>query len=121
MIRFQYLTTKHLSLVESIVGYRPHMEKVLSSLGFKICVFSNGKPIFLWICVYGTKPKHAYLAEVWRDSSVLAARVFSHVRKYFDKTHENWTVVLTSNDISKYYRHVKKFNDKLYQYTGNLK
>lgn len=119
MIRFKYLTTKDLDMVNSIVGYNPHMEKILSSLGFKICVLSDNKPIFILICVYGTKHNHAYLAELWRDNSPLSMRVLGHVKKHFDNIHKDWTIVFNSTNVHKYSRHTKKYNDKLYQYIGS--
>ena len=121
-MKIKYLTIDDYDKCSPIFGESEYLEKILSSKGYKIGFFSDDfEPICIILIVYGSKPKHAYIAEVWTNGTLFSNKLLAAGRRMFDTLHKNWHVVFHTKNVSKFKNHCVKHTDTLYKYTGCIK
>lgn len=110
----------HYDIIADRCGESEVTYKLLGCVGFKIMVLVNGEPIVIFLTSYGSKPKHAYIANLWIDGSPFSKRILAKGIKMFNIVHKGWNVYFHSNVASKFKNHCIRHNDRLFKYTGNL-
>lgn len=94
--------------------------KLLGVNGFKVIVLVDDNPILIFICAYGSKPNHAYIANLWSDGSRFSNRILAKGIRMFNIVHKGWDIFFHSNVVDKFKNHCVEYNDRLFKYTGNL-
>jgi hypothetical protein len=85
----------------------------LNTIGAHIGAFKDGKCIFLFLSMYGSKPKRAYIAYMYMDSSYknTCGKIYKALDTYF----KYWRLIFKTSNIFWFKNHLVR-DKNLYVY-----